>query len=743
MSRWVLLFWALVAIVVAKPASAQAVREAETEAVVDPLSLPRPTLRAQRVDEPILVDGLLDEAVWAEADSTDPIWLATIPRAGVPFSEATVVRILYDDEFLYVGALLYDGEPDQISVPGLEQDFATTNADIFGVALDTFHDRQNAFLFAVNAQGAVFDAQAFNDQQSINASWEGVLHVDATIHDWGWSAEIAIPFTTLRYVPTAGEQTWGLNFSRRIRRRNEDGIWAPMPRQFRIYKMSLGGTLTGLRDLPANRNLTLKPYVAGGSLGTRPDIGSGLVYDEELDVGLDAKWGVTPQMTLDLTVNTDFSQVEVDEEQVNLTRFSLFFPEKRDFFLENEGFFAFGDSQVRNYRMGSSPRSFRLFQSRRIGLSEDRTPIGIVGGARLTGRMGRNEIGLLNMQTRSHDEGPAENFGVIRLRRNVLTSSDLGLMFVTRQATTDRGSHGAGYAFGADANFRVLGNMLVNSYLAGTWNPDVSGDQAAGWLQVAWRDPLWSASAMVKHVGDAFDPAVGFVDRRGVRRLWTTIGAHPQPDLPGIIEMNPYVDVDLYSDLDGELETRILRGGLLTTFGDGGMLRFENTDSFERLSEETPIAGVPVGRGEYDFTRRSLRYTASGERALSGDVSYGWGDFFDGERRSVSARLQIRPSYRLAIDFATQKNELELTGRRFDADLYSARIRYSQSTRLFLSGFMQYNQASDVLVTNLRLNWLHAPLSDVFLVVTERRDLELDVVLDRQISLKVTKLLSF
>ncbi len=710
---------------------------------VDPLSLPRPSLAALRVTEPIRLDGILDEPAWMRADSTPHRWMASQPRDGLPLSEPTVARVLYDDENLYVGALVFDSQMDRLSVPGLEQDFATQDSDFFGIVLDTFHDRQNAYLLAVNPQGAVFDAQAFNDQQSLDTSWEGVVHAATALHEWGWSVEMAIPFTTLRFLPIDGEQIWGLNFSRRIRRRNEDGQWAALPRQFRVYRMSLAGTLTGLRDLPRGRNLGIKPFVVTGGLGTRPEGAGGLDYDRDLDVGIDAKWGVTPQMALDLTVNTDFSQVEVDQEQVNLTRFSLFFPEKRDFFLENAGIFAFGDTQVRNFRMGSSPRSFTLFQSRQIGLSATREPISIVGGARLTGRTGEVEIGMLNMQTRRSDEAPADNFSVVRLRRNVLASSDVGAMFIARQPTTDGFRAEGSYTAGTDANLRVLGNMLVNAYLAGTWNPDDRGDRAAGMVQVAWRDPVWDASVLLKHVGDGFDPSVGFVDRSGVRRLWATVGAHPQPALPPILEINPYFDVDLYSGLDWSLETRLLRGGLLFTFEDGGTLRFENTDTYERLPEPAPIAGALVPEGEYDFTRRSVRYTSSGERAVSGDVSYGWGDFFDGERRSASASLQLRPSYRVAIDLSAQRNDLRLGGTAFDADLYRARLRYSQSTQLFLSGFVQYNQATGVLVTNARFNWLHAPLSDVFLVFAERRDTRRGLVLDRRISLKVTKLLSF
>ncbi|MFT5435193.1 MAG: hypothetical protein ACI9OJ_005910, partial [Myxococcota bacterium] len=636
---------------------------------LDPQAQPRPSLEAHRALGSVVLDGVLDEADWKRADTTDAYWLQTQPRPGFLVSEPTVVRIMYDDENLYVGAEMYDSEPDRITVPGIEQDYNTTDSDLIGFALDTFLDRQNAFLFAVNPEGAVFDAQAFNDQQSVNRSWEGVIHVQTRRHERGWTAEIAVPFTTLRYDPTLRDQIWGLNFSRRIRRRNEDSMWAPLPRQFRIYKMSRAGTLTGLRDLPRSRNLTLKPYLTSSTVGGRPQ-DNDFLYNTDVDVGLDVKYGVTSQLTLDLTVNTDFSQAEVDQQQVNLTRFGLFFPEQRDFFLENEGVFAFGDNQVRNYRLGSSPRSFRLFHSRRIGLSSSREPIPVVGGARLTGRAGKYEIGVLNMQTRSFGELSADNFGVFRVRRNVLTSSDVGVMFISRQPTSAGSRGDGGYTFGTDANFRVS-NLLMNSYVARTANDGGTGNQNAGFLQFAWRDPLWSASTLFKQVGDGFEPEVGFVDRRGIRRWFATIAAHPQPNLPGVLEVNPYLDFDVFSDLDWTLETRILRPGLVTTFLDGTTLRFEHTRQLEHLVDSTSIAGVPVAPGDFDFNRTSVRLATSGARRISTDIAYGFGDFFDGSRETTTASVSVRPTFRFQLDLETQLNRLELGGQQFDANLYS------------------------------------------------------------------------
>jgi len=696
-------------------------------------------LLASRIHEPITLDGQLDEAAWANADSTASSWTQVQPYPGEPFSEPTVMRVLYDDENLYVGAELYDSEPQRLTVPGIEQDYNTTDSDMFGVALDTFLDHQNAFLFAINPEGAVFDAQAFNDQQSVNRSWEGVIHVQTRRHERGWTAELAIPFSTLRYDPNLETQVWGINFSRRIRRRNEDAYWAPLPRQFRIYKMSQAGTLRGLEHLPRNRNLGLKPYLAGRSVGGRAETGLPYATTQEADIGLDVKYGVTSQLTLDLTVNTDFSQAEVDAQQVNLTRFSLFFPEQRDFFLENEGIFAFGDNSVRNYRLGSSPRSFRLFHSRRIGLSTNREPIPIAAGARLTGRAGAYEIGLLNMQTRRFAEFGGENFGVVRIRRNLLTSADAGLMLLSRQ---DSNQGNGSYAFGSDANFR-FGNLILNSYAARAESPDVSGDPHAAMLQVAWRDPLWDVSTLLKQVGDGFQPDVGFVDRRGIRRVFATVGAHPQPGTRGILEFNPFVDVDLYSDLAWDLETRIVRPGLITTLMDGSTVTVQHDRQFERLRAATPIAGVGVDPGDYDFARTTVGIKTSGGRRVSGELSYEWGDFFDGDRRSTTASLLVLPSYRLSLAVDAQVNALNLGGTRFDANLYSARFRYAQNTRVFLSGSVQYDENAREVLTNLRFNWIHAPLSDVFLVLTERRDIDAHRVLDRLVSLKVTKLLSF
>ena len=706
--------------------------------------MPRPSLEARRATSAIALDGSLTDDAWTLADSTRGFFYESIPNQGTLSAERTVVRVLYDDRYLYVGATMYDSQADALVSAGMEQDFATQDSDIFGFALDTYLDRQNAFLFAVNPAGALFDAQAFNDQQSVNRAWEGEVEVATEIYDWGWVAEIAVPMTTLRFREADGAQSWGINFSRRIRRISEDSNWAALTRQFRVYKMSRAGTLTSLQGLRQGRNLWVKPFVNGVSTNGWRTPSPG----EKVEGGFDLKWGITPQLTLDVTALTDFSQVEVDEQQINLTRFSLFFPEKRDFFLENEGIFSFQDNRVRNFRTGSGPRNFRLFHSRRIGLSADRTPVPIAGGARLTGRLGGYAIGLLNMQTRDDPGSPGENFSVVRLRKNILGSSDIGFMLVNREGTGAGVADSYNRSVGADMNLRLAGGrMLLNSYFAATDEPDVSGDRVTGAFEVAWRDPTWAASALLKTVGESFNPGVGFVGRRGIRQGFVTLGAHPQPAIPHVREINPYVDVNLYSDPGWVLESREIKPGLGIHFLDSSVLTFEYSASYERLAEATRIAGVAVPEGEYDFGAFTTSYQSNLGRKLGGRVSVTRGDFFDGDRTSVTGSVTLRPNAHFFLQGTAQRNRLTLGGNSFDANLFGGRFRYAYNTRIFLSAFVQYNETTDEVQTNLRFNLIHAPLSDVFLVYSERRNRTPEpgrtTLTDRAVTLKVTKLLAF
>lgn len=663
-----------------------------------------------------------------------------MPHAGAPATEQTVVRVLYDEENLYIGALMEDSDPRGILHQYLNQDFETHDDDVFAVTLDTFKDRRNSFMFLINPNGAVKDGQTFDNSRTINLAWEGVIHIETTIHSEGWTAEVAIPFTTLRFNPMEGEQAWGMNFLRRVRRKNEDSYWAPVDRRTRVHTMAYAGTVSGFSGLPHPRNLTLKPYLKAAET-------SGLLRDpgnrgRSGDFGLDLKYGFTPRLTLDLTYGTDFSQVEVDQEQVNLTRFSLFFPEKRDFFMENSGVFSFGDLSERNFRLGASPRDFTLFHSRRIGLVDGR-PVPIVAGGRLTGSLGAVEMGFLGMRTESAQGLPRENFTVARLRRSFDSGLQLGGLFAARDAV---GREGGGYnrSYGADVNYSLAGKLLLHSYLSATDYPGVEGNNRAARVSAAFRDQFWDVSALYREVGDAFDPGLGFVARRAIRHSYGTVGVHPRPEFPGILELNPYLEMHYITNLQSALETREGVVGLGVLFSDGGQLRSQISDRFEAIDEAFLVAGegqVPVGR--YRFTEASMTYSASAARPLSGELQVAGGEFFNGNRTSLTVSGNWRPSRHIAVGLQAQRNDISLPGNRFSADVFGGRLDFAGSRRVFLNSFVQYNTASEEMVTNIRLNVIHAPLSDIFLVFSERRDVRGGRVLEREVTLKGTKLLSF
>jgi hypothetical protein len=357
--------------------------------------------------------------------------------------------------------------------------------------------------------------------------------------------------------------------------------------------------------------------------------------------------------------------------------------------------------------------------------------------------MGGLEVGVLDVQTRSSDLGPAENFAVARVRRTIFGTSDIGAMFINRTVTSGGLTDIYNRSWGFDANLRLAQYMIVNSYIAATDQPNTPGDKKAAWLQVAWRDPVWDASGFVKHVGESFNPEVGFVRRRGMRQAFATLGAHPQLSVPSIIEVNPYIDVSMLSDLRWSLETRTATGGFGISFIDGGSLNIEYNNWLERLTQPDTIAGVGLEPGEYRYANTAITYASSGARWLSGSVRLNHGGFYDGDITSIAGTGVLRPNHHLLIDISIQHNDLTLSGQSTTADLFAARLRYAYSTQLFASGFVQYNNSSDELVTNVRLNLIHAPLSDIFLVYSERRNLRLNLLLDRVITGKVTRLFAF
>jgi hypothetical protein len=731
-------FMLITAALLAVPASGYG----QADSLVNPERMPRPETRAVRASSAIDIDGRVDEPAWAAAV---PItgFIQAQPNTGAPATERTLTRVLYDDGHLYISAICHDSDSRHgLVIKTIERDYPNVlseDMDSFGVSFDTFLDRRSSFLFFVNPRGGVKDGQTFNDGTTRDYGWDGLIDVRTTVHDSGWTVEMAIPWTTLRFDPTRDPQAWGVNFLRRIRRKNEVAYWAPLARRDRIFLMSQAGTLHDLPRVSAGRNLWLKPF---GLM--RRSTGAAIAADtgNHADGGIDLKFGITPRTTLDLTWRTDFSDADVDQEQINLTRFPTFFPEQREFFLENSGTFTFGDVTAPGApRSGASLRDFTFFHSRTIGLRSGRR-VPLFGGGRLTGRAGPYEFGLLNVQADPFAGSPEENFSVVRLRRNFLGNADVGILAMNRQATGSGAAGEFNRSIGADLNLRLAQFLFVSSYLAHTRTP--TADDEAARLFVGWRDPVWDASAMVRQVGDAFTPGMGFIRRRGIRQWYATAGAHPRPRIPGVLEINPFIEADYQTDLDGRRLTWDGTLGFGATFRDGGTLSLRLDDVRELLDQPFDVRpGVTVPAGDYHFREAAAGYNASEGRMISGSVGVSGGGYYQGSRFSVNGSVSWQPDYHLTLDASVARNAVSMEGTEFTADLYTARVRYAYSTSIYLAAFVQYNADTDQVVTNLRLNVIHAPLSDFFLVFTERRDVAANALMERVVTAKVTKLFAF
>ena len=716
----------------------------EPEWPIDPTSYPRPTHPATRASGPIVIDGRPDEAVWLEAP---PItrFIQSRPDLGHPATQETIVRVLYDDEALYVAAICYDTEPDNLTVTSLERDFSPLDSDVFSFVLDPNLDRRNAFLFYINPYGSFGDAQAFDDNRILNYAWDGVAEVETQLTDFGWTVEIAIPWTTIRFDGADGSQDWGFNAQRRIRRINESSTWAPLDRREFQPKVSRAGTLTGFDGLEQGRNLRLVPYARGSvALGSGGVSGGG----DEVDAGLDVKYGITSSLTLDATYRTDFSHVEVDQLQVNLTRFPLFFPERRNFFIENSGMFEFGDGTLREYRLGVSGRDFTLFHTRRIGLAQGGEVIPIVGGVRLTGSADKFEVGALAMRTGTAGGRTSENFAVVRLRRRLLGASNVGLMMTHRNLVGEEGQAVHNRAFGVDANFTLADHLLLTSYVVAAESSDPEGelkDRSALRFSAGWRDRFWNTSALYRRLGGEFDPGLGFVRRRGINNYYATFGIHPSVDRFALQEINPYVAIDYFTNLESVLETRSAQAGLGFTFDDGSRSSLTYENLFERLFEPFQVSrsDLSVGVDDYQTQEVAFSHRTSPAGVLSGSVSISHGGYFDGTRTSYGVGGVWHPSPHLALEVTMTRNEITLPTGDLVADLAGLELSLYPTTDLLMTAFVQYNGLTDEIVSNLRLRFIHAPLSDLYVVFSERRDARGEFDPQQSVALKVTRLLAF
>ncbi|MBI2402057.1 MAG: carbohydrate binding family 9 domain-containing protein [Gemmatimonadetes bacterium] len=695
---------------------------------------------AVRVDDGPVIDGVLDEAVWQTAAVIDQ-FIQQEPAEGAPATEQTEVRVLYDRRNLYVGVRAFSSAPGRVIATEMRRDSdRILDEDNFQIILDTFSDSRSAYMFVTSPLGAKLDQQVFEEGEggrrgvssNINRDWDGVWHVSARRTLDGWTAEIAIPMVTLRF-PDAATQDWGINFMRNIRRKNEQVFWAPIPKPYSLTRVSLAGSLTGLRSLSRGRDLRIKPFLAGGG---RQVLTSGETDNSvQRDVGLDLRYGVTAGLHLDVTVNTDFAQAEVDDERVNLTRFPLFFPEKREFFLENAGQFNVGTT-------ASFDRLADLFFSRRIGLSATGAPVPILGGVRLTGKVGRNNIAVMDLQTEEGLGLPGENFLVARYSRDVLARSKIGGILINKEAT------GGGHfnrLFAADMTLALHPSLTVNGFLAKTSTPGVSDGQMGGHLRAGWLNQDWNIYGEYTELQDNFNAEVGFVPRTGIRTSKFHVERNPRPGRFGIRVLEPMANVTYTTDQDGRLLTRRMHYMLGTRLENGAYLIIWYNAYFERLDEPFPVrSDVVIAPGGYRFGEWRFSFSSNPSRRVYYSITYSPQTFFDGRRRDIDLSLGARATSQLAAQVGYSRNDVDVPAGAFVLDIGSLRIDYALSPNMTLRTLTQYNSSTHQWSTSARFNFIYRPGSDLYIVYDEvRRDLPgLPEFRDRQLILKFTYLVS-
>lgn len=692
----------------------------------DPAAAVPPSGAAVRAAAPPVVDGRLGDPAWANA----PVITGFVqhePFEGQPITERTEVRVVYDREALYLGVWLYDSDPQGLVRGETRRDAGVDDSDAFLIVLDTYHDRQNAFVFATTPAGIEFDGQVTREgtgsgSQSartqagaaagFNLNWDGSWRVATSTDGRGWYAEFRIPFSTLRYGK-GGAQVWGMNLARYIRRKNEQGFWSRVGREFTLWRVSGAGTLTGV-EAPTERSVHVTPYVLG-SLSRDYTVPSALdTARHHGEWGGDAKLVLAPSLTLDLTYNTDFAQVEVDEQQVNLTRFNLFFPEKRPFFLENAGIFSVGTSNSTG-----SGQSAEMFFSRRIGIGPNGTPVPIVGGGRLTGKVAGTTLGLLDIQTEDvAGVVPGNNFGVARLVRELPNRSRLGAMVINRWAPDSTGNWNRTYV--ADGRLGIGGAYTVDAFAARTETPGTPSDQAFN-LSGTYTTRDWTQTVTFTQVGDFFDPQVGFLERKGYRFYQAQLLRHVRfANLPWLRELRPHATVRGWFGFDGFNQSGQIHLDNHIAFANGAF--FSPAVNITREGLQRPFAitdSITVAPGTYDHVELAWRWNTNLSAPVSLDGGIDWGGFLSGRRHDVFGTLSARKGATVAAQLKVTRNDVKLAEGAFQTTLIGLRVAYAFTPRIYLQSLIQYNSQAENWSGNIRFGWLNTAGTGLFVVYND------------------------
>ncbi len=665
-----------------------------------------PSASVPRASSGITLDGALTESDWAQAAPIGDI-IQREPKPGEAATEQTIVKLLHDDQNLYIGAVCYDSEPDRIIGTEMARDGDLSADDRVEIIIDTFHDRRNAFYFATNPLGALVDALVIENGQ-VNRDWNAIWYVRAQKFDKGWSAEFSIPFKSLSF--NRGSRTWGFNFSRSIKRKLEEGRWAAARLDVRFFQVSEAGEIHGLDDARQGRGLDVRPYVSGK--WTRDHISDN--SDADAKAGVDIFYNITPSLKWTSTINTDFAETEVDNRQINLTRFPLFFPEKRSFFLENAGVFNFSNT-------GSE---LLPFFSRRIGLLAGRE-VPILFGTKLTGKVDRFDIGILGARTRETDFIDAKNFFVARVKRNLFEQSYLGGIYTEGDPARPTSSR----TFGADlrlATSRFLGgerNFQIDAFAIKTANEGIEDKDLAYGFSVNYPNDLWEAQLGWRQVGERFRPALGFVPRPGVRRLNLGLEFKPRPrNFLNVRQMFHELFFNRFTRLDTRrVESwRLFTAPVNWTFNSGDRVEFNYVSQFERLFAPFEIAdGVVIPAGDYRFTRWRAEFGTSSKRKVKVDGTWWLGSFYSGHSDEVEVEVQFKLAPHFQMSLETEQTFARLKEGNFVARVFSLRANYSVSPFLTFFNLIQYDNESRDLGWQSRVRWILRPGNEVFIVFNQ------------------------
>ena len=703
---------------------------------------PRPSITAIKLDQDPTVDGnVLTDDVWQKVEPITSLKQIR-PNFGAAASENTEVRVAYSNSVFYVAVVCYDKDPSSIVVSDSRRDADLSDEDSFLFIVDTYNDQQNGFLFGTNSNGMEYDAQIDNEgvgnfnqnrqQQGgviggTNLNWDASWQVKTETGGYGWSAEFAIPLRSLRF--SGGDnQTWGINFQRNIAKRSEVAYWADLPLGFDIKRLSLAGKMNGL-NLKNPGNLKIIPYVL--AQGVRNQAVDPTDTDTDFDAGLDVKYSITPSLTLDLTYNTDFAQVEVDDQQINLDRFNLFFPEKRPFFLENAGQFSVG-----------SPGEVDLFFSRRIGIGEGGSIVPIIGGARLSGKVGQTNVGLLSMFTDDVDASGIEknNFSVARVNQDFPKSrSSIGGVFINRAGLGDT-EDDYNRVYAVDGKLGLGQKMTFTGFAAKSTTPGIDEKDHAFKFLANYNWDGWNVSGGYTEVGEGFNPEVGFLQRTAFKKPeFLVFKAHRLKNWGNMLELRPHVSYRGYWDFDGNQITGFLHIDNHWVWKSGFEIHTGINFTQEGVQQDFSLSGVTIPAGEYKHEELQLVLITNPNNALSFNTRTLIGGYFGGDRISNSGTVRFRLGDKFNSSLNMSHNILNLPNGDITAVVAGLRLAYSFTPRMFLQSLIQHNNISNITSVNARFGWLQNANTGLFVVVNIIKDEDdLDLLNNQSITLKYT-----